>query len=974
VWVALRGARAVRLALWEGTINVGPGRSLATPPAPLAVGGTSTVRVGASLHIAVVTATPLDALLPGRLYSYLVSFGADSGVFDDSRFTASEDLKSEGLLLDEDVGGKPHVALGYDQGELPSFAMPPPELTDLRILHGSCRRLGHPGADGLPWVDDRILAWRKDPDRDPRTRPHQLILTGDQIYADDVALPLLPVLTTVGNELMGVVERLPTRFPVKANDPRAAELQDEKKADELARRLNDECPRIQSRLLREAPLFPDDSEPFPDDQLLSAWPADLAHFPAGLRKNVLFCEARYTTVDPESHLMSLAEFCAMYLLAWCNEGWPTKDGQPVLPPLTEQYTLPTSPAQRSRIWELHTAGLPREGTDRLKALENALERLRKRTKTVEGYPKTVEILKKLYGSLPRVRRALANVPTLMVFDDHDVTDDWNISRAWRDAVHSTALGRAMIRNGLVAYALFQGWGSDPERYPRFGGEGGEAAALKQLLADPEPFFLARDSANGVLLLAAQGLFPEGAAPGPDPTAARIADRLLGLAKPDEPPATRWHWSLDGPHHRVIALDTRTRRDFRSRYGPSALVSSEALLEQLPPDPQVPLPAGIEVLVLVSQTPVLVPTVASAIVLAIKGRIEDARHFRELRQQTGTDPDNEIWPGDPVALEELLRRLAPYRRVVVLSGEVHHAYSAALSYWAADGEQRLFDAGAELAGELGRCRLPDALRSAFAAQGRPLGAGVAVTPRPGHGEWLVDDEGGKVQYLLRRERDTAGGNHVAVILLPPPSRIVQFVSSGLKNTISFVAMLATGYGAASRLYNLPEIERLTWDETAPPPLDVPEGAQLPPSVRESLRSSPVLVNPRGWPQGTTAERRADTAWRQAVLVDERPDAARPKQTAAAALEAEFDPRDVPKSYASIARRHASLLDDALRHSRTVLHTPNLGLVRFEHADGGPLIAIQELFAGQNTPATVHRAPLEVAGEAPPRLVFGEDGAA
>ena len=52
----------------------------------------------------------------------------------------TEDLKSEGLLRDQPIGGRPNKALGYDEGELPGFALPPPALTDLRILHGSCRR------------------------------------------------------------------------------------------------------------------------------------------------------------------------------------------------------------------------------------------------------------------------------------------------------------------------------------------------------------------------------------------------------------------------------------------------------------------------------------------------------------------------------------------------------------------------------------------------------------------------------------------------------------------------------------------------------------------------------------------------------------------------------------------------------------------------------------------------------------------
>ncbi len=52
------------------------------------------------------------------------------------------DLNSEGLLSDPPLNGRPNLPLGYDVGELPGFALPPPTLTDLRILHGSCRRPG----------------------------------------------------------------------------------------------------------------------------------------------------------------------------------------------------------------------------------------------------------------------------------------------------------------------------------------------------------------------------------------------------------------------------------------------------------------------------------------------------------------------------------------------------------------------------------------------------------------------------------------------------------------------------------------------------------------------------------------------------------------------------------------------------------------------------------------------------------------
>src|SRR5690606_7121696 len=56
-----------------------------------------------------------------------------------------------------------------------------------RILHGSCRRPHHPAADGLVRVDRELEA----SNNDISTRPALLLMTGDQIYADDVAGPML---------------------------------------------------------------------------------------------------------------------------------------------------------------------------------------------------------------------------------------------------------------------------------------------------------------------------------------------------------------------------------------------------------------------------------------------------------------------------------------------------------------------------------------------------------------------------------------------------------------------------------------------------------------------------------------------------------------------------------------------------------------------------------------------------------------
>lgn len=200
VWVAVRGECGVGLSLWEGLIDTGTGGGVFSGDEPLATGERQARRVGEQLHVAVVTIrlqqpeTPL--LRPDATYSYNVTFSRPDG---------DEDLRSLGLLVEDPPSRTP---LGYAPGELPSFSLPPPELTDLKLVHASCRLINDKndrGPDALAWLDDEIRRHRAQ----PRERPHQLYLTGDQIYADHVAVTLLPMLTRLGNHLLGHNVHLP---------------------------------------------------------------------------------------------------------------------------------------------------------------------------------------------------------------------------------------------------------------------------------------------------------------------------------------------------------------------------------------------------------------------------------------------------------------------------------------------------------------------------------------------------------------------------------------------------------------------------------------------------------------------------------------------------------------------------------------------------------------------------------------------
>src|SRR5262249_18237604 len=160
------------------------------------------------------------------------------------------------------------------------------------------------------------------------------------------------------------------------------------------------------------------------------------------------------------------------------------------------------------------------------------------------------------------------------------------------------------------------------------------------------------------------------------------ERSAYTRRDPEPPPRRRRGpsSIAAPRHGVSAPARRTRRSFRSRYLPSGLLSEKALNEQIPDPSEQPLPPGVEILILISQTPAVMPALGSRVIVPVLSARVDFKNHATFRRITGTQPDNEIWPGDVVAYERFLRRLSLYGKVVVLSGEVHHGFAGELSYW------------------------------------------------------------------------------------------------------------------------------------------------------------------------------------------------------------------------------------------------------------------------------------------------------
>ena len=147
---------------------------------------------------------------------------------------------------------------------------------------------------------------------------------------------------------------------------------------------------------------------------------------------------------------------------------------------------------------------------------------------------------------------------------------------------------------------------------------------------------------------------------------------------------KWHYTVQGPQFTVAVLDNRTRRGFASRFGPPGNVGTTMIDDQVP---SAPLPAGQEVLIVVAPLQVLAPSVFDEIVAPGAYRAFDLGAPGKIgaggggEAMPGLNPDAiESWALDAITFESLTARLAPHRKVVLLSGDVHNSTATQMSYW------------------------------------------------------------------------------------------------------------------------------------------------------------------------------------------------------------------------------------------------------------------------------------------------------
>ncbi len=418
----------------------------------------------------------------------------------------------------------PHLL--YEDERLPSFVV----KTSLdNLLHGSCRKPHYPSRDALVRVDEQLCETR----RDPRRRPALLMMTGDQVYADDVVGPML-VAIHKAIQLLGL-------FPESLKGALVSDSET---------------------------LFASEYSYYQREELLPHTKANQAlrdRFFGGARKPI------FTSDSAHNHLITLAEVTAMYLLVWSPQLWT-------------HITLATTDVQK-----------PFRGR----------------------YAEELREVQRFAASLARVQRALAHVPVYMIFDDHDVTDDWNLTRGWEEAAYANPLSRRIIGNALIAYWLFQAWANTPAMFD-------------------ERF-----------LEVVHDCFAE---PGGEKQDALI-DLLLDF--------DHWHYSVPTTP-KLVVMDTRTHRWWSetSLAKPSGLVDWEELSDlqqELMDEPAV---------VLVSPAPIfgvkLIETVQRMFTFFGHALLVDAENWM-------------AHPGSANVILNIFRHRKTPQHFVILSGDVHYSF-------------------------------------------------------------------------------------------------------------------------------------------------------------------------------------------------------------------------------------------------------------------------------------------------------------
>ncbi|CAL9444741.1 hypothetical protein SUDANB176_02318 [Streptomyces sp. enrichment culture] len=246
---------------------------------------------------------------------------------------------------------------------------------------------------------------------------------------------------------------------------------------------------------------------------------------------------------------------------------------------------------------------------------------------------------------PQVRWLLSTVPTCMIFDDHDVIDDWNTSASWVEDMRATSWWRERVLSGLMSYWVHQHLGN---------------LSPAQLAADP--------------LYAAVRESPDG------------TDALRAFAAEAEADAAsvRWSYRRDFGRVRLLMVDSRAARVLTEGERSMLDPGEAAWLREQVLDGR----GSYDHLLIGTSLPWLLPHLVHDVEgwSSVLCRGDKGPRWARLGERLRRGADLEHWAAFPESFADLAELIAEAgtgpeapATVCVLSGDVHHAYVAEPSW-------------------------------------------------------------------------------------------------------------------------------------------------------------------------------------------------------------------------------------------------------------------------------------------------------
>ncbi|PYF08925.1 metallophosphoesterase family protein [Ureibacillus chungkukjangi] len=353
------------------------------------------------------------------------------------------------------------------------------------------------------------------------------------------------------------------------------------------------------------------------------------------RKDIIKDMASLSTRKGSNHLIEFGEFAAMYLLAWSPILWEI--------------------AQEGNLYESFDNGFEKghfhlkltRATDKLKKLEKTQlqNRFTEQEKLINGCPTATY----------KIRRLLANIPTYMIFDDHDITDDLNINADWKEKVTQSPLGKHIVANGLAAFFAFQGWGNEPQVFK------------DAFIPGVKEYF--KDLCGGN-------------------TEASYKE-WIALIMEHQP----WHF-VAPTNPRAVFLDTRTLREYDDK--PNTTIIEQLVKERAYPpqlvneDEYKSITKQLQSSGWVERDPLIIisPTPVIGFDLIEKAILQFLPTIEILGAHVQTIFDVEAWRYNGKGLTNFLNQLSEWNpgNTVVLSGDVHYSFSATANFTFSDEKE------------------------------------------------------------------------------------------------------------------------------------------------------------------------------------------------------------------------------------------------------------------------------------------------